>query len=319
MSANTSSHSKSSALSHAIVGVDVVKRFGEIRAVDGVSMTIDRGICYALLGPNGAGKSTLSKMIGGRIPTDGGKIDVLGLDPWRQQVEVKSRLGVVLQDDAFDEELDVISNLEIYGVFYWLRGKAFHEKVRALLKFMELDGREHMNIQELSGGMRRRLMIARALLNDPRVLLLDEPTTGLDPQVRHTIWAALRKLKAQGLTILLTTHYMEEAAQLAERVGILHKGKLIAEDSPQGLIGTHVPQWVLEFDALGRADVLNVLRADRLPGAPAAEQHGDRAFVYSNDDARLAAIVASNKMDAHVRRASLEDVFLKLTGRSLNE
>ncbi|HYF48902.1 MAG TPA: ABC transporter ATP-binding protein [Planctomycetota bacterium] len=301
----------------AITGNAVVKQFGETRAVDGVSLRIERGICYALLGPNGAGKSTLSKVIGGRIPADGGNVDVLGLDPWRQQVEVKSRLGVVLQDDAFDEELDVIGNLEIYGVFYWLRGSAFHEKVRALLKFMELDGRERMNIQELSGGMRRRLMIARALLNDPRVLLLDEPTTGLDPQVRHTIWAALRKLKAQGLTILLTTHYMEEAAQLAERVGILHKGKLIAEDSPQNLIEKHVPRWVLEFDAIGRADALQAIRA--LPRLSAAEQHGDRAFVYDNDHDRLAELVTMHKLDTHVRRASLEDVFLKLTGRSLNE
>jgi len=294
---------------------DVVKTYGELRAVDGVSLSISTGICYALLGPNGAGKSTLSKMIGAMLPSDGGTIDVLGLDPWKNQSDVKTRLGVVMQDDTFDEDLDVLSNLEIYGMFFWRRGKAFDEKVRALLKFMELDGREKMPIQELSGGMRRRLMIARALLNDPQLLLLDEPTTGLDPQVRHAIWAALRKLKASGITIVLTTHYMEEAAQLADRVGILHKGKLIAEDSPQELIRRNVPKFVLEFDALERPEV-----CAELVKSSGAEQHGDRGYVFSDDEAKLRAICARpDLIGAAVRPASLEDVFLKLTGRGLNE
>ena len=294
---------------------DVVKTYGELRAVDGVSLSIPSGICYALLGPNGAGKSTLSKMIGAMLRSDGGSLDVLGMDPWKNQSDVKTRLGVVMQDDTFDEDLDVLSNLEIYGMFFWRRGKAFDEKVRALLKFMELDGREKMPIQELSGGMRRRLMIARALLNDPQLLLLDEPTTGLDPQVRHAIWAALRKLKASGITIVLTTHYMEEAAQLADRVGILHKGKLIAEDSPQELIRKNVPKFVLEFDALEKPEV-----CAELVKTSGAEQHGDRGYIFSDDEMKLRALTTRPDLfGAAVRPASLEDVFLKLTGRGLNE
>jgi lipooligosaccharide transport system ATP-binding protein len=294
---------------------DVVKAYGELRAVVGVSVSIPAGICYALLGPNGAGKSTLSKMIGAMLPSDGGSLKVLGLDPWKSQSDVKARLGVVMQDDTFDEDLDVLSNLEIYGMFFWRRGKAFDEKVRALLKFMELDGREKMPIQELSGGMRRRLMIARALLNDPQLLLLDEPTTGLDPQVRHAIWAALRKLKASGITIVLTTHYMEEAAQLADRVGILHKGRLIAEDSPQELIRTNVKKFVLEFDAMEKPEV-----CAELEKSSGAERHGDRGYIFGDDETALRTLSARpDLIGAAVRPASLEDVFLKLTGRGLNE
>ncbi|HYG74251.1 MAG TPA: ABC transporter ATP-binding protein [Planctomycetota bacterium] len=293
----------------------VVKSYGELRAVDGVSLTIPSGICYALLGPNGAGKSTLSKMIGAMLAADSGSLSVVGFDPWKNQSEVKTRLGVVLQDDAFDEDLDVWSNLEIYGMFFWLRGKALQEKMRGLLRFMELEGREHVPIQELSGGMRRRLMIARALLNDPQLLILDEPTTGLDPQVRHAIWSALRKLKASGMTILLTTHYMEEAAQLADCVGIVNKGRLIAEDSPEELIAKNLPRFVLEFDAQEDGAATAALIKDLQ-----AEQHGDRGFAFSNDEALLLSSLRNNALrDGVVRRSSLEDVFLKLTGRSLDE
>jgi len=294
---------------------NVVKNYGELKAVDGISLTIPSGICYALLGPNGAGKSTLSKMIGAMLAADGGSLNVVGFDPWKCQSEVKTRLGVVLQDDAFDEDLDVWSNLEIYGMFFWLRGDAFKEKMRGLLRFMELDGRENKPIQELSGGMRRRLMIARALLNDPQLLILDEPTTGLDPQVRHAIWSTLRKLKAAGMTILLTTHYMEEAAQLADRVGIMNKGRLIAEDTPEGLIETNLPKFVLEFDAQEIPSATAALVKDLK-----AEQHGDRGFAFSPDEPLLLSALRDHRLrDGTVRRASLEDVFLKLTGRSLDE
>ena len=294
---------------------NIVKQYSAIKAVDGVDLSIPSGICYGLLGPNGAGKSTISKMIGAIIPCSSGEMEVLGKDPWRDQIVVKANLGVVMQDDTFDEDLDVVANLEIYGLFFGLRGAVFKEKVRGLLRFMELDGKEHMNIQELSGGMRRRLMIARALLNDPKLLILDEPTTGLDPQVRHTIWAALRKLKSQGITILLTTHYMDEAAQLADRVGILNKGRLVAEDTPERLIANNVPRWVLEFDALTAEDALSKLRQQT-----SAEQHGDRAFVYDDNETRLSTWLKElGVRQAQVRPSSLEDVFLKLTGRSLNE
>ncbi|MCZ7648046.1 MAG: ABC transporter ATP-binding protein [Planctomycetota bacterium] len=292
-----------------------MKRYAALTAVDSVNLRIPRGTCYALLGPNGAGKTTLSKMIAAVLPRDGGQMEVLGFDPWIEQSEVKARLGVVMQSEVFDEDLDVRRNLEIYGGFFGLRGAAFQKKIQELLKFVQLEGRDDDAVQALSGGMRRRLMIARALLNDPELLVLDEPTTGLDPQVRHAMWGTLRQLKQRGLTILLTTHYMEEAAQLADRVGILFKGKLIAEDAPRNLISEHLPPWVLEFDASGHEETLVALGAETL-----AERHGDRAFVFHRDEAALRRWVGEKAFGAAVvRSTSLEDVFLKLTGRTLDE
>jgi lipooligosaccharide transport system ATP-binding protein len=289
----------------------VVKRFGDLIAVDGVDLRIERGTCYALLGPNGAGKSTLSRIIGGVSPRDGGDVQIFGMDPWTHQVEVKTRLGVVPQEDGLDEELDVLRNLHVYGLFFGLQGPAFREKAARLLDFMELTGREKTRVVALSGGMRQRLSIARGLLNDPEFVILDEPTTGLDPQVRHAIWAAMRRLRAQGTTILLTTHYMEEAAQLADVVGILHGGRLVAEDTPDALIRDHLPSHVVETEA-------DSVDADPPPDA-LAERHGDRLFVFHDDQETLlewAAHHASGRTLA--RTASLEDVFLKLTGRSLD-
>lgn len=293
----------------------LIKRYGAVAAVDGVSLSIPRGICYALLGPNGAGKTTLSRMIGAVSRCDGGTLRVLGRDPWLDQSEVKARMGVVMQDEVFDEDLNVLRNLQITGLFYGRQGPAYEARIRELLKFVQLEGREAMPIQALSGGMRRRLMIARALLNEPELLILDEPTTGLDPQVRHAIWSTLRGLKARGLTILLTTHYMEEAEQLAERVGILHKGKLIAEGAPEDLTGRHLRKFVLEFDAHGSEAACKALAAQAK-----AERHGDRAFVFHDDEATLRRWAAERApRGAQVRAASLEDVFLKLTGRTLDE
>jgi len=290
----------------------VVKRFGDLTAVAGVDITIERGTCYALLGPYGAGKSTLSRIIGGVSPRDGGDVTVFGMDPWRHQVEVKTRLGVVPQEDGLDEELDVLRNLHVYGLFFGLHGAAFRERAAQLLEFMELTGREKTRVVTLSGGMRRRLSIARGLLNYPEFLILDEPTTGLDPQVRHAIWAALRKLRSEGMTILLTTHYMEEAAQLADTVGILHGGKMVAEDTPEALIRQNLPSHVVETFA---ADVA----AEPPPGA-LVERHGDRLFVFLDDQERLLEWAAHHATGRTLARtASLEDVFLKLTGRALDE
>lgn len=308
-------HAPSSVPTLAVSARGVVKRFGELTAVNEVEIEIPRGVCYALLGPNGAGKTTLSKMIAAVLPRDGGELKVLGLDPWTEQSEVKARLGVVMQGDVFDEDLDVGRNLEIYGRFYGLSGPAFREKVQGLLKFVSLEGRERGPVQALSGGMRRRLMIARALINDPEVLILDEPTTGLDPQVRHAIWGTLRQLKQRGMSILLTTHYMEEAAQLADRIGILFKGKLIAEDTPEKLIAAHLPPWVLEFDAQGQEALLEEFAQEA-----SVERHGDRAFVFHAVEDTLRRWIAKGAFrTALVRPASLEDVFLKLTGRTLDE
>ena len=291
----------------------VVKRFGDLVAVDEVSLTIDRGRCYALLGPNGAGKTTLTRMVGAILPRDAGELTVLGLDPWREQSEVKAHLGVVMQQDSLDEELDVLRNLEIYGRFFWLRGAAFRKKVAELLELVSLDGREQMQIQALSGGMKRRLLIARALLSDPEILLLDEPTTGLDPQVRQLIWSTLRQLKDEGMTILLTTHYMEEAAQLADRVGILDKGRLIAEAAPSELVRDSLPAFVLELDC----------RTCSLPAELDAEafveRHGDRAYVFHDDEGALREWLSELSVGfAQIRPTTLEDVFLKMTGRGLD-
>ncbi len=290
----------------------VVKRFGDLTAVDGASLSIEPGTCYALLGPNGAGKSTLSRIIGGTSPRDGGAVAVFGMDPWEEQVAVKTRLGVVPQDDGLDDELDVLGNLHVYGGFFGLRGDVFRARCRRLLEFMELTGRETTLVMALSGGMRRRLAIARGLLNQPEFLILDEPTTGLDPQVRHAIWAALRRLRAQGMTILLTTHYLEEAEQLADRVGILHKGRLVADDAPAALIRANLPSHVVETEA-------DSVDADA-PSDAVVERHGDRMFVFLDDQERLLEWAARHATGRTLARlTSLEDVFLKLTGRALDE
>jgi len=298
---------------HPVIEIDgVTKRFGDLVAVDSVSLAIPRGICYALLGPNGAGKTTLSKMIGAVLPRDGGSMAVMGRDPWVEQSEVKARLGVVMQSDALDEELNVLENLRIYGLFFWRHGKAFLKKVEELLAFVSLNGREKMPTQALSGGMKRRLLIARALLSEPEILLLDEPTTGLDPQVRRLIWSLLRRLRERGMTILLTTHYMEEAAHLADRVGILDKGRLIAEESPAGLVRATLPAYVLEFDE--REDP----RSD--PAGAVVERYGDRVYAFHDDEVVLRGWLGQHRLNAaQLRPTSLEDVFLKMTGRVLDE
>jgi lipooligosaccharide transport system ATP-binding protein len=297
-----------------VVLESVTRKFGDLTAVDAVSLTIEKGICYALLGPNGAGKTTLSRMIGAVLPKDGGTMRVLGMEPWEEQSEVKAHLGVVMQSDALDEELNVLENLRIYGLFFWKRGAEFREKVAKLLEFVSLDGREKMPIHALSGGMKRRLLIARALLSDPEILLLDEPTTGLDPQVRQVIWTTLRKLKEKGMTILLTTHYMEEAAQLADMVGILDRGKLISEGSPAELIERSLPAYVLEFPE--REDP----GEDQTPGGALRESHGDRVYIFDDREQILRDwLVECGLKSAQLRPTSLEDVFLKLTGRGLDE
>jgi lipooligosaccharide transport system ATP-binding protein len=292
----------------------VVKRYGEVVAVDGVSLHISRGECYALLGPNGAGKTTISRMIGAVLPRDAGLLRVLGRDPWTEQSEVKARLGVVMQEDALDEELDVLGNLEIHGLFYWLKGPELRARVERLLDLVSLQGKERMPIEALSGGMKRRLIMARALLSEPEMLLLDEPTTGLDPQVRRLVWSTLRRLKDEGLTILLTTHYMEEAAQLADRVGIVDEGRLIAEGSPAQLVADNLPAYVLELDGRG-CDAPDELVVE---GA-VVESRGDGVAVFADDEGALRAWLSEHSLGAaRLRPTTLEDVFLKLAGRALD-
>jgi lipooligosaccharide transport system ATP-binding protein len=292
----------------------VVKRYGELTAVGGVSFEVRAGECYGLLGPNGAGKTTLFKLVTAMARRSDGDLRVFGIDPEQQPSQVKARLGVVNQEDNLDPDLNVIDNLLLYGRYHGMGGAELTERCQRLLAFLELEEKQRMPIVALSGGMKRRLMIVRALLNDPEFLLLDEPTTGLDPQIRHAIWAALRRLKDAGLTILLTTHYMEEAAQLADRVGIVHKGQLIAEGGPRELVREHLPKRVLELAISAQAGDGWRAAAERC----LLEEHGDRAYVFGDDEDYLREQEGS-LVDAQLRITSLEDLFLKLTGRSLGE
>ena len=295
---------------------EVVKRYGEFTAVRGVSFEVAPGECYGLLGPNGAGKTTLFKMITALARRSGGELSVFGLDPDHAACEIKARVGVVGQEDSLDTDLDVWNNLLVYGRYFGLSGPAFRTRCERLLGFLELSEKRHVPIMALSGGMKRRLAIVRSLLNQPEILLLDEPTTGLDPQIRHAIWNAIRQLKEGGLTILLTTHYMEEAAQLADRVGIVDEGTMIAEGTPQALIEKHLPRYVLELPVSAQPD--ETWRAEAEAGAALLEVHGDRAFVLDDDEQKLRNWLAGWSR-AQLRIASLEDVFLKLTGRSLRD
>ncbi|MBL4845981.1 MAG: ABC transporter ATP-binding protein [Planctomycetes bacterium] len=294
----------------------VVKRYGKFTAVDGVSFSVKRGECYGLLGPNGAGKTTLFKLITALARRSAGDLSVFGLDPDHAACEIKARVGVVGQEDSLDTDLDVWDNLLVYGRYFGLRGEAFRERCEQLLAFLELTEKRHVPIMALSGGLKRRLAIVRSLLNQPEFLLLDEPTTGLDPQIRHAIWNAIRQLKEQGLTILLTTHYMEEAAQLADRVGIVDNGIMIAEGTPQALIEEHLPRYVLELPVSQQPDA--AWEASAKAEATLVEVHGDRAFILDDDEQKLRGWLASWS-GAQLRIASLEDVFLKLTGRSLRD
>lgn len=297
-----------------VVAHEVVRRFGAETAVDGVSLRVDRGACYALLGPNGAGKTTLSRMVGAVSPRDGGALTVFGMDPWREPTAVKSRTGWVMQEDALDDELDVEENLRIWGRFHGLRGAEFRARAARVLPLLGLEGRERQPIQTLSGGYRRRLVLARALLADPELLILDEPTTGLDPQVRRALWSVLRGLRDGGLTILLTTHYMEEAAQIADAVGVMHRGRLVAEGAPEALVRSHVPRYVLEVDATEPEPG----RDAPCPGAR-VRRHGDRVHAYHDDESVLRACVAAGSFRrALVRPSTLEDVFLEVTGSALD-
>lgn len=293
---------------------DVARRYGAVAAVDGVSLRIDRGTCVALLGPNGAGKTTLSRMIGAVAPRDAGALRVFGLDPWIDQVRVKSRIGWVLQQDALDDDLDVRENLLLWGDFHGMTRSDARRRAEYVCKLLGLEGKETMRIVALSGGYRRRLAIARALLTEPEFLLLDEPTTGLDPQVRNSLWAVLRGLRGGGLTILVTTHYMEEAARIADRVVILHRGKVVTEGTPDELIAKHLPRYVLEVGAEEAPDF------ERLGCAQGAvRRHGDRVLAFHDDENLLREAVARGAFRrAAVRPTNLEDVFLDRTGATLD-
>ena len=303
-----------------IAASELVKRYGDFAAVDGISFEVAPGESFGLLGPNGAGKSTTMRMVGAVSTRTSGTLSVLGLDPDDYGPEIRSRLGVVPQQDNLDNELRVRENLLTYGRYFGLPRRLVAERADELLQFAQLADRASAKVDELSGGMKRRLTIARALINDPRILLLDEPTTGLDPQARHILWDRLFRLKEQGTTLLLTTHYMDEAEQLCDRLVVVDHGRIMAEGSPASLIREYSTREVLEvrFGSDRNADAAATLAGlgDRLEVLP------DRVLVYAHDgEAALAEVVARGlqPITSLVRRSSLEDVFLRLTGRSLIE
>ncbi|REJ08237.1 ABC transporter ATP-binding protein [Microbacterium bovistercoris] len=289
-------------------------------AVDGLSFEVAPGESFGLLGPNGAGKSTTMKMVGAVSARTGGELSILGLDPDRYGPEIRSRLGVVPQQDTLDGELNVRENLYIYGRYFGLPAKVCKQKAEELLAFAQLEDKASSKVDQLSGGMKRRLTIARGLINDPRILLLDEPTTGLDPQARHVLWDRLFRLKEQGTTLVLTTHYMDEAEQLCDRLAVVDKGRIMAEGTPASLIREHSSREVLEV-RFGSAH--NKDAAERMKGiGDRVDELPDRVLVYAQDgEAALEQVAARDlhPITSLVRRSSLEDVFLRLTGRSLIE
>jgi lipooligosaccharide transport system ATP-binding protein len=294
------------------------KVYGEFVAVDGIDFEVKKGEAFGLLGPNGAGKSTTMKMIASTSRRTGGELEILGKDPNEHGPEIRAHLGVVPQQDNLDRELKVWENLMTYGRYFGLSRKFLKGKIEELLEFAQLEDKRNNKTEELSGGMKRRLTIARGLVNEPEILMLDEPTTGLDPQARHVLWDRLFSLKELGVTLVITTHYMDEAEQLCDRLVVMDKGKIMAEGSPAELIKKYSSKEVLEvrFGSKNNADAAKKLAnvGDRIEVLP------DRILIYSpNGEKELEKItkLGLNPITSLVRRSSLEDVFLRLTGRSL--
>ncbi len=298
---------------------ELKKSYGSFEAVKGISFQVHAQECYGFLGPNGAGKTSTMKMMYGASPITSGSIHVLGMDVQQELRAIKRRLGVVPQELSLDDELPVIENLQVYGRYFNLGWKESGRRAERLLEQMQLSEKRDEKVQALSGGMKRRLLIARALVSQPDLLILDEPTVGLDPQARHLLWDILHELKRQGMTLLLTTHYMDEAEQLCDRLVVMHEGSIIAEDSPQNLIQEHVGKEVLEVVVSETYETKDVVKSveDVLSGW---EKAGERLLLYSPDaEVSLSALREASIPLSRVlmRRATLEDVFLQLTGRKL--
>ncbi len=299
----------------------LTKNFGKFTAVDGIDFDLRRGEAFGFLGPNGAGKSSTMRMIGCVSPPSGGELTILGLNPVTDGPAIRARLGVVPQEDTLDVELTVRENLLIYGRYFGLPRAVIAERTTRLLDFVQLADRAADQVDPLSGGMKRRLTIARSLINEPEILLLDEPTTGLDPQARHVVWDRLFRLKQQGVTLVLTTHYMDEAEQLCDRLVVMDGGKIAAEGSPRQLIETYSTPEVLE---LRFRPFEHDQAAEKVANAPAdrIEILADRILLYVSDgDAALATVrgLGLEPLTSLVRRSTLEDVFLRLTGRRLED
>lgn len=298
----------------------LTKTYGDFVAVDGIDFDVAKGESFGFLGPNGAGKSTTMRIIGATSVRTSGTLTILGKDPEVNGPQIRAHLGVVPQQDNLDVELTVSENIFIYGRYFGLSSSFINKKIPELLEFAQLEEKKDTKVQALSGGMKRRLTIARSLVSEPDILMLDEPTTGLDPQARHILWDRLFRLKEQGVTLLITTHYMDEAEQLCDRLIVMDKGKIMAENSPAQLIKDYSTKEVLEvrFGSEKNHEMVDILRplADRIEVLP------DRILLYAEDGESLLEEIAAKGIHPNtslVRRSSLEDVFLRLTGRTLVE
>lgn len=300
----------------------LTKRFGDFTAVDGVDFEIRPGEAFGFLGPNGAGKTSAMRMIGATSALTGGSLRVLGLDPTTHGPEIRAQLGVVAQDDYLDVDLNVWDNMIIYGRYFGIDRKVLEQRAAALLDFVQLADRRHDQVDPLSGGMKRRLAIARALINEPRLILLDEPTTGLDPQARHLLWERLHALKASGVSLVITTHYMDEAEQLCDRLVVMDHGVIVDRGAPAELIERHCPREVVEARFSTREDQ-DAVAAQLASEGGWVESLADRLLIYTDlgDDTASALHGSPTAAPSSVliRRAGLEDVFLKITGRTLEE
>ena len=303
-------------MSGVIVAEDLTKRFEKLVAVDHVNFEIKQGECFGFLGPNGAGKTTIIRMINCVSPITSGKLHVLDMDVNKDFRKIKALIGVAPQEDNLDPDFSVVLNLTSYARYFGMRKPEALKKSKELLAFMQLSDKTEVKIDKISGGMKRRLIIARALLNDPKVLILDEPTTGLDPQARHLIWERVRELKKKGVTVVITTHYMDEAQQLCDRLVIMEKGKILVEGAPLALISKHVGAGVVEILYLDEAMESSLKRNGLI-----YEKAGERVYVYTDDNRKVRAMLLEEFPQANIiiRDATLEDVFLKLTGRGLRE
>ena len=298
----------------------LTKTYGDFVAVDGIDFDVAKGESFGFLGPNGAGKSTTMRIIGATSVRTSGTLTILGKDPEVNGPQIRAHLGVVPQQDNLDVELTVSENIFIYGRYFGLSSSFINKKIPELLEFAQLEEKKDTKVEALSGGMKRRLTIARSLVSEPDILMLDEPTTGLDPQARHILWDRLFRLKEQGVTLLITTHYMDEAEQLCDRLIVMDRGKIMAENSPAQLIKDYSTKEVLEvrFGSERNHEMVEVLRplADRIEVLP------DRILLYAEDGEHLLEQIAAKGIHPNtslVRRSSLEDVFLRLTGRTLVE
>lgn len=300
----------------AIVASNLKKSFGSFEAVNNISFAVDKGICFGILGPNGAGKTSTVRMIYGFSPITSGDIFVFGLDIKKHFRKIKARIGVCQQDNTLDPDLTIIQNFEVFARYFNLDKKTAIERASSLLKFFALEQRRNARATELSGGMVRRLVIARALINNPELLILDEPTTGLDPQSRHQLWERMENLKKQGITILLTTHYMDEAARLCDNLVIMDHGKILAQGSPQSLISEYTGENIIEV-----AEPEDDLRAFSHEKNVRQEDLGHRLIIYAENGHEFYREICSRfkHKSCILRSATLEDVFLKLTGRELRE